>query len=318
MDFEFNRYCRDDLAAWNRLVAASPNGTFLFNRGFMDYHAGRFEDHSLMAYRGGRLLAVLPAHLVEDRLVSHAGLSYGGLVLAEPLSTQTVLALFEALWAALRGWGLSALVYKTVPHIYHRFPSEGDRYALFRCGAQLVRSDVLSAIGPSAGHWPRARRRAITQAMRRRPELVIECHRAGTGPAWAEFWALLASELQARHDSQPTHTEAELRLLAGRFPAEISLHLARWSGAVTAGLVMFETATVCHLQYMAADAQARRCAALDQLVEQAIAHAQAMGKWFDFGHSNEDQGRVLNAGLAFYKDSFGASAVVHEHYLLPC
>jgi len=82
--------------------------------------------------------------------------------------------------------------------------------------------------------------------------------------------------------------------------------------------VLFETATVSHLQYMAADEQGRRCAALDLLLEQAIARAQASGKWFDFGHSNEDDGRVLNAGLAFYKESFGASTVVHDHYLLPC
>ena len=85
-----------------------------------------------------------------------------------------------------------------------------------------------------------------------------------------------------------------------------------------AGVVLFETATVCHLQYMAATDAGRRVAALDQLLELAITRAQAGGRWFDFGHSHEDGGRALNAGLAFYKASFGASTVVHDHYLLPC
>ena len=30
--------------AWNTLVAQSKNGTFLFDRRFMDYHADRFRD----------------------------------------------------------------------------------------------------------------------------------------------------------------------------------------------------------------------------------------------------------------------------------
>jgi hypothetical protein len=32
-------YDRRDAAAWNSFVAASKNGTFLFDRNYMDYHA---------------------------------------------------------------------------------------------------------------------------------------------------------------------------------------------------------------------------------------------------------------------------------------
>ncbi|MCD2339646.1 GNAT family N-acetyltransferase [Ideonella azotifigens] len=314
----FQRYTAADAARWNATVAASPTQSFLFDRGYMEYHAERFDEHSLLAWQGETLLALLPAHRVGERLVSHGGLSYGGWLLARPLGAAKVLALMQALQRWLPSQGISSLLYKTLPHIYQRQPSEADRYALFRCGAERVRCDVMSAIGPTAAHWPKAQRRQITQAMRQRPELSFDALRGGEGTGWTEFWAVLQAELQARHASRPTHNEAELRLLASRFPAEISLQLARWSGVVCAGLVMFETATVCHLQYMAADAQSRRCAALDQLVERAIVHAQTRGKWFDFGHSNEDGGWVLNEGLAFYKESFGATAVVHEHYLLTC
>ena len=33
---------------WNDFVRASKNGTFLFCRGFMDYHADRYKDASLV------------------------------------------------------------------------------------------------------------------------------------------------------------------------------------------------------------------------------------------------------------------------------
>ena len=53
--FEIRRYTADRADEWNLFVAASKNGTFLFDRRFMDYHSDRFRDHSLMVYRDGRL-----------------------------------------------------------------------------------------------------------------------------------------------------------------------------------------------------------------------------------------------------------------------
>ena len=320
--FRFTPYTPDDAPRWNALVARSPNATFLFDRGFMDYHADRFADASVLVWRGERLVALLPAHREGDRLASHAGLSYGGLVVAAPLGADATLGLMQGLLAWLAGQGVRSLLYKTVPHLYHQLPCEDDRYALYRLGAELVRRDVLSAIGPQPAHWPAARRRQITGAMRARQDLDLVEHAGCCDDAaaadWAAYWQLLADELAARHESAPAHQLAEITLLAARFAGQIRLHLARRGPQVLAGLVLFDTATVRHVQYMAASPEARRCAALDRLAEAAIAQAQAAGRWFDFGHSNEDQGRVLNSGLAFYKESHGASAVVHDHYLLRC
>ena len=55
--FEVRRYTPDKANEWNRFVAASKNGTFLFERQFMDYHADRFTDCSLMFYRDNALYA---------------------------------------------------------------------------------------------------------------------------------------------------------------------------------------------------------------------------------------------------------------------
>ena len=55
---EIKRYSKAQEKEWNDFVASSRNGTFLFNRGFMDYHADRFDDASVMAYRNGKLCAL--------------------------------------------------------------------------------------------------------------------------------------------------------------------------------------------------------------------------------------------------------------------
>ncbi|HUR80134.1 MAG TPA: GNAT family N-acetyltransferase, partial [Thermoanaerobaculia bacterium] len=75
------RFTPDDAPAWNEFVRASRNGTFLFDRGYMDYHADRFEDRSLLFFDSAdRLVAVLPAHRRGTELISHGGLTYGGFV----------------------------------------------------------------------------------------------------------------------------------------------------------------------------------------------------------------------------------------------
>ena len=91
------RYSGNDADAWNGFVRTSRNGTFLHNRGYMDYHADRFADHSLMFYADEELIAIMPAHVKENSLCSHNGLTYGGLLLSDRTTTETLLAIFAAL-----------------------------------------------------------------------------------------------------------------------------------------------------------------------------------------------------------------------------
>ena len=81
------RYQPADKARWDAFVGDAKNSTFLFRRDYMDYHQERFVDHSLMILEGAEIVALLPANI--DRhgvLVSHQGLTYGGLVIAKSAS----------------------------------------------------------------------------------------------------------------------------------------------------------------------------------------------------------------------------------------
>lgn len=71
--FEIERYTADQKAIWNQFVLNSKNGTFLFDRNYMDYHSDRFEDYSLMIYRKGNF----------THYYSHQGLTYGGLIMSD-------------------------------------------------------------------------------------------------------------------------------------------------------------------------------------------------------------------------------------------
>lgn len=76
------RYTPDLRAVWDAAVDNARNGTFLFRRDYLEYHADRFPDCSYLFTQKGKVLALLPAHRREAMLCSHQGLTYGGLVLA--------------------------------------------------------------------------------------------------------------------------------------------------------------------------------------------------------------------------------------------
>ena len=311
MSFHIERYRPGLLADWNAFVAASRNDTFLLDRGYMDYHAQRFTDHSLLLRNdAGQIAALLPANEHAGALHSHAGLTYGGLVLDARAGAAAVLAMFDALRAYLRATNFLALHYKTIPSIYHRQPAQDDRYALFRAGARLTRRDVLSVVA-------REHRLGYQQ---RRARGIKSAHKAGVtvveSTNYAAFWAVLSDNLAARHSVQPVHDLDEIQRLQARFPDAIRLFTAQHDGEVVAGAVIYESAMVAHVQYISASDVGRQLHALDAVFDHLLGGVFAAKPYFDFGISNEADGQVLNVGLVEQKEGFGARSMVHDHYEL--
>lgn len=298
---------------WNTFVANSKNGTFLFHRDYMEYHADRFIDCSLLFYKKKALIALLPANYKqEERTVySHSGLTYGGLVLSEKISvTDTMQVMSCAMeWMRLT-LGAERWVYKPVPHIYHNAPAEEDLYALFRQEATLETRGVSSAIDSRCSiAMQELRRRGVKKA-------------ASNNVSYKEssdlkaFWDILEEVLAGRHGCTPVHSIGEIEQLKAAFPDNIRMFVAEVNGAPVAGTLIYETKTVAHAQYIAASNHGRSIGALDGLFSYLITEVFASKSYFDFGISTEQGGRYLNEGLAFQKEGFGARAVVYDTYTI--
>jgi len=303
-------YAPADAAAWDALVDRSRNGNLLHRRGYMDYHADRFVDRSLVVERGGEFVAVFPANVQDRAVTSHGGLTYAGLIASHALRAESTLALFEQIGKHYRALGVQRVIYKAVPHVFHAFPAEEDLYALHRLGARLARRDLSSVIALQEPYrFTPGRRRAVTRAKRAGIDVR-------TNADLASFHRLL-SEVLRRHDAVPTHSLAEMRLLQSRFPQHIVLHEACRDGALLAGVLIYDFGHVVHTQYLAASDEGRQLDALSLLLAQLIEHTYASRRHFSFGISTEQQGQVLNAGLIAQKEYFGARAVVHDIYEWP-
>jgi hypothetical protein len=304
------RYALSSRAAWDAFVDASRNGTFLFRRDYIEYHCERFQDFSLVIPAGDHVSALFPANRDGDTVISHAGLTFGGLVLDGRATAERVVAMLSAIVELLRFEGIRTLVYKTVPTIYHRVPTEEDRYALFRFGAQVVRRDVLTVISPTSPWQPSSKRRWSWNRARRLTGVHV-----GPSNDWSGFWRVLCERLSERYGVSPTHSLEEITSLAATFPAAIRLLTATVNGEVAAGAVLYESAHVVRAQYLASSAYARAYGLLDLVLRAAIANARMAGKWFDLGASTRGDGN-LNGGLARYKEGFGGHTVVQDSYRL--
>ncbi|QIB32708.1 GNAT family N-acetyltransferase [Ancylobacter pratisalsi] len=306
--FAVRPYRAEEARAWNDFVAQSRNGTFLFDRAYMDYHADRFPDASLIITEGERIVALLPATRRGERLASHDGLTYGGLLVGPKANAATVLGAFAAVCDHCRDIGVTTLFYKAVPFIYHRRPAQDDLYALFRHEARLVRRELLPVIEPGEIRPNERRRSYIRRAGAAHPGAV------GRSQNWGGFWDVLGERLADRHGVRPVHSLDEMRLLAGRFPDAIQLIAAEVEGRVEAGIVTYETPCVLHIQYIASTPAGDEAHQLDAVIHHAQLQAQRAGKWLSFGISTTEGGRVLNEGLTFYKESFGARTIMQDSY----
>ena len=281
----------------------------------MDYHADRFEDFSLLIYDESRQLrGVMPANRRGANVISHDGLTYGGIVSDQTMTTPAMMAVFDALVVFLKQQGVDRLIYKTIPNIYSRLPAEEDRYALFRHDASLIRRDVLSVV--KLDQKPPYQRRRLRKIELARKSGVVVC----PSQAFNVFWPVLKANLMHIHGVKPVHSLAEIERLAVAFPDNIHLHLAQGSqgssGDVLAGVITYVSDEVAHAQYIAASEEGRTCGALDLLFAHLLEKTYAKKCYFDFGISNENAGRHLNVGLIEQKEGFGARAVVHDQYEL--
>ena len=309
------RYTPEHSHEWDEHVSHSRNGTFLHQRGYMDYHRDRFTDHSLMARDSrGRLVAVMPACEDDDTLWSHKGLTFGGWIMhPNRCDADVMLSIMELTLKHLKSEGFKHLVYKTVPHIYHRPFADDDQHALCRMGARWTESNVSSCIDLSNPlPFDRGNRANVNRA--RRSGVAVDIDSNGV---LHDFWHVLEDVLRNNHKTAPVHTLSEIQMLQNRFPDNIRLHTATLDGKVVAGVVIYLSNDVAHCQYIASSPDGRENKALALLFHDLVEHYRRQGcRWFDMGTSNECHGEVLNTSLMEQKNRFGGRAVAYNIFTL--
>lgn len=294
---------------WDSFVSTSKNATFLISRDFTEYHKDRITDFSLLFFRKNKIIGLLPANKANaTTLYSHQGLTYGGIITDNSMSAPLMLELFNVTKAFLSEQGFEELIYKPIPHIYHRIPSEEDLYALFRNKAELIGRSISSCIyNATSVDYTQLRKRGIKKATNKGISIAESNN-------FTMFWEILNANLSKRYGAKPVHTLEEIQYLKSRFQNQIKLFEVKCENRIVGGCVTFETDKVVHIQYISASEDGKQMGALDFLFDYLIRKAQKKGKHFDFGTSTEQGGMILNEGLISQKEGFGARGIVYDTY----
>lgn len=313
--WEIRRYKSEMRDEWDAFVKIARNATFLFRRSYMDYHSDRFKDHSLLAYRNGKLSAILPANIEDLTLWSHKGLTYGGWVWKDTgLDTTTIFHLWKTWLEWCGDNGIKKIVYKPLPYVYSIMPSQEDLYMLFICGAVLLQSDISNTIdlinNPGFNKLQKRHLKKVPE------EFYIDTFDGRDTDDIKEFHDMTVECLQDRHGRSPVHSYEELLYLS-----QTNREIVFWgvfsddTQEMQGGVCIYETEICAHCQYIATTPRGREANALSFLFEYLIdLYTDADFRYFDFGTSNENGGRYLNEGLNRQKTSYGGSGVAYQRY----
>ncbi len=274
----------------------------------MEYHQDRFDDFSLLIFKKNKLIALLPANKQGNTLCSHQGLSYGGLILPSKSNFENVLEVMKSILIFLSKNKIEKLKIKQLPKIYNQKTSDELDYLFFILRAESFRRDLSMAIKlEEVVSYSKLRRREIKKA----ENLGL---RFTESDNMSLFWnSILIPNLKGQHGVSPVHSIEEMTLLKDRFPNYIKQFSVFDGEEILAGCIVFETKTVAHLQYISTRRNIKM-GALDYLIHMLITTIYRDKAYIDFGISNENQGRNINLGLLNWKQSFGASSVVHDFY----
>lgn len=308
-NYTVKKYQPEDYANWNAFVSNAKNATFLFHRDFMEYHKDRFEDFSLVILDGEKWVAILPANKSENQVFSHQGLTYGGFVIDKKIKQTVFLNVFQSVLEFLHSNQIEKIAIKMMPSIYFDFPSDELNYALFLVDAKLKRRDSLSVIDLKKDfEISSGRLEGVKKGKKLDLKIIEEL-------TFDSFWdKILIPNLEKKHQAKPVHSLPEINFLHSKFPKNIRQFNVYQKDKILAGTTVFESKNVVHSQYISGNEDKNESGSLDFLHHHLITQIFKDKKYFDFGISNEEDGRKLNKGLLFWKESFGARTVTQDFY----
>lgn len=131
-------------------------------------------------------------------------------------------------WALMTGMlrdeGFTELIYKTIPYIYHRYPSDEEQYLIFRAGGRLIESNLSAAVDLTAPvAFDSNASRGAAYATRNGVTVAESSDFNG-------FWEILSQLLHDRYDTLPVHTgrrDSDARLPFSRQHQALHRHMRR-------------------------------------------------------------------------------------------
>lgn len=306
---EILRYNIEHKSKWDEFISKAKNTSFLFYRNFMDYHQERFQDFSLFVLEKSKIVAVLPAHVNNNILYSHKGLSYGGILCLPEVNLSTFEKMVKTILLYCAQQNILQVEINSIPSVYSSVFSEELSFINFSSTKKNSRVQLLSIIDFRSPLPINDNRKRMIKKGEKNNYYVEENSTADL------FWQnILELRLQKRYNNVPVHSMEEINNLMNIFPQNIKQYnVFSPDGKIVGGTTVFINKNIIRLQYIAGSDEGNKEGGLDFLIFHLLKKYQNRVDFFDFGSSNISENRV-NEGLIYWKESFGARSIAQYTY----
>ena len=310
-----HKYSKVLESEWESFLAANKCFTFQFQRRFLDLYPADFQDASyLIRNFSGELLAIIALGEFGEtkQIISHPKSSFGGFVYTQGVSLKLKeLIYLEFLEEIYRRYPDYTFEIRTPPRSFNPAEYAQERWLLWRFGFNINQITLHSIIDLLKTTKPDIKRIKYQNDK-------IQIVETKSLELLESFWKLLQENLLIRYKTFPTHTFQQIRQLVEAFPNEIRIFLAFDSvQKILGGLIFFNIKDGFHLQYMSVGDLGRKLSVGDLLINHTLKIAISESvNFFDFGHSHEKNGYLLNYNLFSYKSKFGSQLDESTRWIL--
>lgn len=274
----------------------------------MEYHNHKFIDASLLIFKNDKLISLLPANIIDDKLYSHQGLSYGGFILNHFSKLRDIIEIFKHTLEYLNKKNIKTIYYKSIPNFYTCLPSNEDQYVLFILNAKIVKTEILSVVNKNSLFLSKDRKSGVKRGQSYNLKIVEV-------DDFKDFWnSLLIKNLNKKYNVSPVHSLKEITQLKRAFKRQIRQFNVYMGDNLIAGSTIFETNSTAHVQYISSDSSKNKSGSLDYLFYYLITDIFKNKDFFDFGNSHENDGKNINEGLIYWKEGFGSQSFSQNFY----
>lgn len=325
MEFNIVKYQKKHEGEWDKFIAQeSCNGTFLQTRKFLNYHPeGKYVDSSLIIYEKDRIVAVCPACEMEEEekkiFVSHAGSTYGGIILSQKLlRVEKILILLDEFELYLKKEGFYKCILKQTNSLLTSRQVELLEYCLYYKKYMEYKELNLYIDFESYNkeniieNFSKLRRRLIKKCI----GMGMEVRKLTTETEIKRLLDILSDNLK-KYNLKPYHSVKDLLDLKIRFPDNIELWGCVYDGNIVAisMIFIFENRKCVHAQYLAADPKYDKESPMTYIYYKMIdIYKDRDIRYLSWGITSEHLGVILNRNLTNTKEEYGSSHNITKIY----
>jgi hypothetical protein len=282
----------------------------------------RFNDHSLLIKKGTNIVAVVPAcEMVEKSkriFYSHKGSTFGGIILNsvynDIIHIDSVVSILEQY---LNEQGFDKVVLKNTSEIFCNDNTSLLDYFYFKYGYRNYNElslyiDFKKYNSIIENNFSASKRRDFKYSLNYNLQFKI----LKTDNEINNFYNLLLLSLR-NHNTKPIHSLEELLdFKNSRFSDMVEFYGVYYKNNLIAGSMVFNfNNTVFHTQYLASNLVYSNYYPMNFLNYNLIREAYINNfRFFSFGISTEEQGKILNTSLAQFKEGFGTMGSINRTY----